>query len=65
MRKFTEPHMLFHVLLVVVGVVLLLIGYAAGLYLIACAVMMWVMMGAMGGHGSDRSGGRPSGREHH
>ena len=62
MRKFTEPHMLIHLVLGVVGVVLLLAGYSAGLFLLICAVMMGAMMG---GHRSDRTGGRPGGRGHH
>jgi hypothetical protein len=57
MRKLAQPHMLFHVLLAGVGVVLLVTGSAAGLYLLICAVMMGVMMTAMGGHGDDRSDG--------
>ena len=56
--------MLIHVVLVVVGLVLLLTGSAAGIFLLVCALMMAVMMGAMGGHDTDGDD-RPSGRSHH
>lgn len=62
MRKFTEPHMLIHLVLGVVGVGLLLAGYSAGLFLLICAVMMFAMMG---GHRSHRSREQPGGRGHH
>jgi hypothetical protein len=58
MRKLAQPHMLIHVLLAAVGVVLLLTGSAVGLVLIICAVMMGVMMGAMGRREKDPAGDR-------
>ena len=58
MRKLTEPHMLFHLGLAGVGVALLLAGSSIGIFLIACALMMVLMMGAMGGPDDRASGGR-------
>ena len=55
MRRFAKPHMLFHVVLVIAGIALLFSGSAAGLFLIACALMMGVMMAFMGSgtHGGE------------
>ena len=60
-RKLAQPHMLIHVVLVIVGIALLISGSAVGLFLVACALMMGVMMAGMGGGRGDR----PDGRGHH
>jgi hypothetical protein len=62
LRKLTKPHMLLHVGLVILGVALLISGSAIGLFLIACALMMGVMMAFMGGGGG---ADRPADRGHH
>jgi hypothetical protein len=50
LRWLKHPHNAIHAVMVLAGVVLIAAGYSAGFALIACAAMMWLMMGVMGGH---------------
>lgn len=65
MRSLLKPHMLIHAVMAAAGVALLLSGSAIGLFLLVCAVMMGVLMGGYGSHGSDGSDERPSGESRH